>query len=216
MDFSYILHSSIPQNDDLIKYGFNKTDDGYFLKKILNNDFYAVIYISQSKITAEVFENSTDDKYALLDVQSAQGAFVGGLREQVKNLIGVIKHNCFTSKDLKNQYVEWIEEEIGVKGDYPWEDDNNAAVYRCQNNKWFALIMKIKFKNLGFESDEPVWAVNLKADKEIIPQLVDNKSIFPAWHMNKKYWITVILTAVTDFEKLKELTLKSHSLVEKK
>ena len=24
--------------------------------------------------------------------------------------------------------------------------------------------MKIKFKNLGFESDEPVWAVNLKAE----------------------------------------------------
>ncbi len=35
--------------------------------------------------------------------------------------------------------------------------------------------MKIKFKNLGFANEEPVWAVNLKADPEQIPQLVDQK-----------------------------------------
>ena len=76
--------------------------------------------------------------------------------------------------------------------------------------------MKIKFKNLGFASEEGVWAVNLKADSEQIPQLVDQKSIFPAYHMNKKYWITILLTAVTDFEKLCDLTCQSYALVEKK
>ena len=34
--------------------------------------------------------------------------------------------------------------------------------------------------------------------------------------MNKTYWITVLLTAVTDFEKLCELTKKSYALVQKK
>ena len=33
--------------------------------------------------------------------------------------------------------------------------------------------------------------------------------------MNKKYWITVLLTAVTDFDKLSELTKKSYALVQK-
>lgn len=33
--------------------------------------------------------------------------------------------------------------------------------------------------------------------------------------MNKKYWITVLLTAVTDFDKLCELTKKSYALVQK-
>lgn len=216
MDFSHILHSSIPQNEKLIKYGFEKTAEGYSLKKDINDEFYAVIAISDNHLSAEAFEIETDEKYVLLDVQSAQGAFVGGLREQIRNLIDDIKDNCFISNDLKKLYVEWLEQEVGVKGDYPWEDDNSSAVYRCKNNKWFGLIMHIKFKNLGFESDAPVWAVNLKADKDKIPELVDNKSIFPAWHMNKKYWITIILTAVTDFEKLKELTLRSKALVEKK
>ena len=109
---------------------------------------------------------------------------------------------------------KFILEAYGVKPDHPWENIPDGAVFRHQsNNKWFALIMQIKFKNLGFESDEPVWAVNLKAEN--VEAITDKKSIFPAYHMNKKYWITVLLTAVTDFEKLCELTKKSFALVQK-
>ena len=73
--------------------------------------------------------------------------------------------------------------------------------------------MRIGFKKLGIESDEPVWVVNLKADAEKIPELVDSNTIFPAWHMNKKYWITVILTTITDFNQLCKLTERSFELV---
>ena len=55
----------------------------------------------------------------------------------------------------------------------------------------------------------------MKANSEAIPSLIDQKSIFPAWHMNKKHWITVLLTAATDFEKRQELTEKSYRLVNK-
>lgn len=224
MDFSHLLHSSILQQDKLIQFGFSKSDDIFTIRRDLNSDlgvttgskpayFYALIQISSEKITAQVYETETDERYVLLDVPSAQGAFVNGLREQLRNLMEEIYTNCFLIQDLKEMYVQWIREELRVEGDFPWEDDNTSAVYRCDNGKWFALIMHIKFKNLGFQSDEPVWAVNLKADADKIPSLVDEKSIFPAWHMNKKHWITVVLTAVTDFEKLKSLTVRSKELV---
>ena len=73
--------------------------------------------------------------------------------------------------------------------------------------------MKIKYRQLGLTGDEEVWVVNMKADQAEIPNHIDKKSIFPAWHMNKKHWITVLLTAATDFEKLCELTQKSFELV---
>ena len=73
--------------------------------------------------------------------------------------------------------------------------------------------MKIKYRQLGLTSDEAVWVVNMKAEQDIISTLIDHKSIFPAWHMNKKHWITSLLTAATDFEKLCELTKKSYELV---
>lgn len=73
--------------------------------------------------------------------------------------------------------------------------------------------MKIKYKQLSLTGDEEVWVVNLKEDSEEIPSLIDKKSVFPAWHMSKKHWITVLLTAATDFNRLRVLTERSFNLV---
>lgn len=215
MDFTYVLNTAIPKEKALLEYGFKKSGEEYLISTNLDSKFYSIISISNSKIQAQVYETETEEKYFLLDVVSATGTFVSEMRQKVTDKINEIKEQCFYEKDIKNEYCSWINTEIGVQADFPWGDDAEYEVYRLKNNKWFALVMKIKFKNLGFESDEPVWAVNLKADPEKIPELIDRKSIFPAWHMNKKYWITVLLTAVTDLEKLKELTVQSSRLVAK-
>ena len=184
-------------------------------KEIADGQFYAEIKLSDKTLNADVFETVTNEKYVLFNVASAHGAFVGQIRSEVQDVIEEIREKCFISQDIKEKYVEFLYSYFNTRGDTPWveQGDNSSTVYRCPNNKWFALIMQIKFKNLGFESDEPVWAVNLKAEN--VEAITDKKSIFPAYHMNKKYWITVLLTAVTDFEKLCELTKKSFALVQK-
>lgn len=216
MNFNHLLLCSIPQNEKLLAYGFIRKEDIFVFNKKLNDEFYAVVTYAAENLVAEVFENDTDEKYALLDVKKANGGYVTDIRSKVCALLDDIKNKCFDCTNLKPLYVEWLEEELKTRGDFPWEGDVSSAVYRCKNQKWFALVMQIKFKNLGFASEESVWVVNLKADAERIPELVDNKSIFPAWHMNKKYWITIVLTAVTDFAQLKKLTLRSRELVEGK
>lgn len=210
-------------------------------KEIADGQFYAEIKLTDKALAADVFETATNEKYVLFNVASAQGAFVGQIRSEVQNLIEDIREMCFISQDIKEKYVDFLHSYFHTFGDNPWGEQGDAGakmkcapandrvkgsseasldrtydtsmVYRCPNNKWFALVMQIKFKNLGFESDEPVWAVNLKAEN--VESITDKKSIFPAYHMNKKYWITVLLTAVTDFEKLCELTKKSFALVQK-
>lgn len=216
MNFNHLLLSSIPQREKLLAYGFIQNENCLTLKKNLDKEFYAEITYSENELNAEVFETGSNEKYFLLDVKTAHGKFVDNLRFIVSNMMDEIIDTCFTNNDVKSKYVNFLETELCTKGDFPWEDDTTSAVYRCKNQKWFALVMKIKFKNLGFESEEPVWVVNLKADAEKIPALVDRKSIFPAYHMNKKYWITVVLASVSDFETLKQLTFRSKELVEKK
>ena len=216
MDYSYILNTSLPQKDKLLAFGFSAVGDNLVLKKeIASGQFYAEIKLSDKILTADVFETATNEKYVLFNVVSAHGAFVGQIRSEVQAVIEEIRTKCFISQDIKEKYVDFLHSYFNTAGDNPWEVEpyDSSTVYRCPNNKWFALIMQIKFKNLGFESDEPVWAVNLKAEN--IEAITDKKSIFPAYHMNKKYWITVLLTAVTDFEKLCELTKKSFALVQK-
>jgi len=213
MTYQHILATAIPQTEKLIAYGFTQSGGNLVLQKeIAEGDFYARIVLSEKNLSAEVFESGTDEKYILFDVASAHGAFVSKIREEVRRVIDELVEKCFVSGDIKEKYCGWIENNFAVRPDFPWPEDlSDYSVYRCSNNKWFALVMRIKYKNLGFTSEEPVWAVNLKAEK--VESLADGKSIFPAYHMNKKYWITVLLTAVTDFEKLCKLTEKSFNLV---
>ena len=219
MDYNYIFRSGKIKKDSLEAAGF-ETSDGttYEMNTTVSNaTFNANITLSLSEQTliVHLFDSATGEKYALFDMPSSHGAFVASLREEVQNIIEEIRTKCFETNDLKDDYIAWIKNQFGAEPDYPWPDTPDYCVFRCPNEKWFALIMKIKYRQLGLSGDEEVWVVNMKADNSEIPTLIDRKSIFPAWHMNKKHWITVLLTAATEFEKLCELTQKSFELVNK-
>lgn len=220
MDYSYIFRSAKIKKESLETAGFTTTDGNTFSmnQKVSNGAFNTDITLSLSEqsLTVHLFDSATGEKYVLFDMPSSHGAFVASLREEVQQLIDEIKSKCFETSDLKDDYIAWIKTQFDAEPDFPWPD---AAPYsfvlRCPNEKWFALVMRIKYRQLGLTSDEEVWVVNMKACQDKIPNLIDKKSIFPAWHMNKKHWITVLLTAATDFNKLCELTQKSWELVTK-
>ena len=219
MDYSYIFRSAKIKKDSLEAAGFATTDGNSYTmeQNVSNGSFNAIILlsISEQTLTVHLYDAATGEKYALFDMPSSHGAFVASLREEVQKIIDEISAKCFESKDLKDDYIVWIKTYFGAEPDFPWSDTPEYCVFRCPNEKWFALIMKIKYRQLGLSGDEEVWVVNMKASQHKIPNLIDKKSIFPAWHMNKKHWITVLLTAVTDFNKLCELTQKSWELVTK-
>ena len=220
MDYSYIFRSAKIKKESLEAAGFTTTDGNTFSmnQTVSNGAFNADITLSLSEqtLTVHLFDSATGEKYALFDMPNSPGALVASLREEVQQLIDELKSTCFETSDLKDDYIAWIKTQFGAEPDYPWPDDAPwSFVFRCPNEKWFALVMRIKYRQLGLTGDEEVWVVNMKASQDEIPNLNDKKSIFPAWHMNKKHWITVLLTAATDFEKLCELTQKSWVLVSK-
>ena len=154
----------IPQK--LLEFGFeqdNSINAGiYILKRDLDNsDFYVRIEISESEITAQAFEKETDERYTLLDVVSANGAFVGQLREKIRKLMEEIQATCFENTDICQKYVDYIKANFGAEQEYPWEDE--ASVFRCPNGKWFGLLMRIGLKKLGINSLAVLVFVPLKA-----------------------------------------------------
>ena len=226
MDFSYIFRSAKLIGEHLENAGFVKVDSGaqgqgsemhaYTLsREICNSDFYALITLNQTEetLTAQVYDSVTNEKYALFDNTRSHGSFVASMREEVQNVIEEIRATCFSSADLKEKYIAFLKEHFCAQPDFPWSDTPDFCVFRAENQKWFALIMKIKYKQLGLTGDEKVWVVNMKADADKIASLIDKKSVFPAWHMNKTHWITVLLTATTDFDRLCALTERSFELV---
>ena len=231
MDFSYIFRAARPKPETFADFGFQKDDalredkvftdakvpaDVLICKRSLpQTDFYVILTLNLAKetLSAQVYDSATDEQYALFDVPSANGAFISQIREQVKNIIEEFRNRCFETADLKEKYFDYMKTHFSAVPDYPWDDSPDAGVFRCKNDKWFALVMKIKYRQIGLIGDEEVFVVNLKAPPDKIPSIVDHKSVFPAWHMNTTHWITVLLTAATNFDHLCELTEQSYTLV---
>ena len=83
--------------------------------------------------------------------------------------------------------------------DYPFDEDFETAVLRHENNrKWYALVMRIPRRKFGQNSDEMIDVVNLKLPLEMFGSFGEADGVFPAYHMNKLHWISVLLPDTRD------------------
>ncbi len=75
--------------------------------------------------------------------------------------------------------------------------------------------MNVSSKVLKLKKEGNVDILNIKNKPEIIEKLIDNKTYFPAYHMNKKHWITILLDNNTNIELIKMLIDDSYELTMK-
>ena len=82
----------------------------------------------------------------------------------------------------------------GTSPDYPFEEDFQTAVFRHgDSRKWYAIVMRVSRRKFGFESDEVIDVVNLKLPTEMFGSFGKADGVYPAYHMNKLHWISVLL-----------------------
>jgi predicted DNA-binding protein (MmcQ/YjbR family) len=88
--------------------------------------------------------------------------------------------------------------------DYPF--DAATAVYRAANDKLFALVA---------EGANPL-RLSLKCDPNLAELLREKyESVLPGYHLNKKHWITIILTGQLADDEVRDLIRHSFDLVSK-
>lgn len=208
MDISYLLHGSRPTAEK--KAGFENGK----LEFRLSCNMTAVFTLSFPKFTVEVFDDG--EKYMLFDVAAADGAFVSEMRKEVLEKAEEITKNLYSGENTVEKLLDYAKEKYETEPDNPFSGDGVSAVLRMPNGKWYGLIMNITHKNLGIPSDGEITVINLKHPPEKMSETVDNKAVFPAYHMNKKYWITVILSPDVPFEKITALLDESYAEVVKK
>ena len=115
----------------------------------------------------------------------------------------------------REQLIEHIKNIYSTDPEYPWSDMPEYAVFRhSSNKKWFAVVMNISKTKLGLESDEIIDVLNIKCDPMLIGNLRQEKGFFPAYHMNKTYWVTVALDGTVDVDKIKFLVDLSFDLTD--
>ena len=83
--------------------------------------------------------------------------------------------------------------------DYPFDEDFETAVLRhADNRKWYAIMMRVPRRKFGIDSDEVVDVVNLKLPLEMFGSFGAADGVYPAYHMNKLHWISVLLPDAAD------------------
>ena len=94
----------------------------------------------------------------------------------------------------KQQFLSYCLNTYGTSPDYPFDEDFETAVLRhADNRKWYAIVMKVSRRKFGFDSDEMIDVVNLKIPTEMFGSFEAADGVYPAYHMNKLHWISVIL-----------------------
>lgn len=105
-----------------------------------------------------------------------------------------------------------METKYNVKPVYPFPKDSNSFTLN-KNKKWFLLYMNISSKKLDINDTKDIDAINIKLPDYLIPDLIDNIIFFKAYHMNKKYWITINLDNVSSIEEITKYIDMSYNLV---
>ena len=95
---------------------------------------------------------------------------------------------------IKQEFLEYCLITYGTSPDYPFDEDFETAVLRhADNRKWYAIVMRVPRRKFSFDSDEVNDVVNLKLPTEMFGSFGSADGVYPAYHMNKLHWISVLL-----------------------
>ena len=94
----------------------------------------------------------------------------------------------------KQDFLMYCLRTFGTSPDYPFDDWMESAVLRHkESRKWYAIAMRVSRRKFGMDSDETVDVVNLKLPTEMFGSFGADVGVYPAYHMNKLHWISVLL-----------------------
>ncbi len=87
-----------------------------------------------------------------------------------------------------------------------------AVLRRGDTKKWYAVFLNVAGEKLGLTGRGVLRVVNLHADPGKVPELLLKPGHFPAFHMNKKSWVTLLLDGSVPMKDLAEELSESYRL----
>lgn len=211
------LKKRVIDYDNLLKFGFIKYDNRYEYKQNIDNHFLVLINIDDNNIISKVIDNNTNEEYILVDIPISAGEYIAKIKFSYENIIQEFINNCTYKKVFKSkqaqEVIRYIKNKYNSELEFLWKDDDDAIWRNKDNNKWYGLIMVISANKLTPDRNDFVDVINLKYQRDCSNEIIDNKNIFPAYHMNKRSWISIILDGEVDNNKVFKLIDNSFDLV---
>jgi predicted DNA-binding protein (MmcQ/YjbR family) len=209
-----IFKKSIVNYSKLIPYGFNK--DCVLEKPMLNNKFKAIITINNDGIlSGKIIDLQVNEEYSNFRTDMA-GQFVNKVKEEYISILEDIKTNCFITNyfvsNQANRITKHIQDKYHNLPEFLWDNDDSGVFRKSSTNKWYGIIMNISFSKLDNKPGK-VEVLNIKLDEKKIVELIKKEGYYPAYHMNKKSWISIVLNDTLTDDEITTLIDKSYNLV---
>jgi len=202
------------------EYGFIENQGVWtYSSTILQGDFLMMVTVEDGDLSFHVYDQETGELYPQVHMESMRGTFVGSVREACLEVLYSIRKACFEVQEFlcpqTKRIMALVQEKYGNQLEYLWEKSPDTAVLRHEDNqKWYAILMRIPWDRLDKGREGLVEAVNLKHDQ--VADLLSQNGIYPAFHMNKRYWISLPLDDTLSDERVLELFERSWFLTSKK
>ena len=190
----------------------------------MNGDFLLQLKLQGEKLDYQVFDQETGDEYVQVKMKTMTGEFVGQVREACQDIFLMIRANCFEEVgflyEQSSRLQEYVAKTYGGRLEYLWENSSknsnlHAGVFRHQDTKkWYGIFMTIDWSKFENGKTGPIEVLNVKNNQ--VANLLKKAGIYPAFHMNKKYWLSLPLDDTLTDTELFSLLDKSFELTQKK
>lgn len=224
-----IFKKAKPDLSKIKKYGFilvphtdKNTAEFVFEKEFMNGEFKCIIKIDKNGgVSGKVYDTANGEEYLPLRKEYQTDGFSSNVRAEYENILKDILNNCFNQEYFiskqANRICDLIYQKYNVAPDFPWKGQktaSDAAVFRKEaGGKWFGLIMNVKKNKIIPEAKGNIDIINLKLENNKIQNLIKKEGFYPAYHMNKKYWITIALDDTLPDEEIMKYIIESFQNV---
>lgn len=191
-----------PEATKLAAFGFTQKDGEWQYTTPLVAGFTLTVTIAGKTITSTVRDNESGQPYVLHLDPANSGMFVGKVRAAYVATLQAIAAECFVPTMFKTGQMNAVITAVAAKFDeqpeFLWKQfPNNAILRRADNRKWYALLVKVAADKLGLDGSDPVDVLVVRADPTAIPAQLKAGQALPAYHMNKKHWLSYRLDVGT-------------------
>lgn len=186
----------------LADFGFIKQPDQTYTYQttIMNGAFQVNITVfSNKQIETDIIDLDMNEPYHAIYANNRSG-YVTEVRQAYTEVLEDFTGRCcqempFLSAQM-NRMAAKIADSFGDSWDKPFENAKEYSSYRVAG-KWYALIYSAKgekFEGIAkSKKDKDFEAVNLKVNPKDMAELLALEGVYPAYHMSKKSWVTVLL-----------------------
>ena len=195
-----------------------------YSQEIMKGDFLLQLKLQGEKLDYQVLDQETGDEYVQVKMEQMMGEFVGQVREACQEIFLMIRTNCFDEVgflyEQSRRLQEYVARIYDGRLEYLWENSSknsnlHAGVFRHQDTKkWYGIFMTIDWSKFENGKTGQIEVLNVKNNQ--VSDLLKKTGIYPAFHMNKKYWLSLPLDDTLSDTELFSLLDKSFELTQKK